>query len=123
AADKKIWYGEMRIPIDKIDRRKPQAGQELRINFYRFQGPPPDRKRIAWQPTGNDNYHTPEAFGLLRMEKGGEWGVGSGEEEINHRGIVINKSHSPLPTPHSPVHFPFGAVTTGNTMCEGRAAV
>jgi len=68
-ADKKIWYGEMRIPIDKIDKRKPQAGQELRINFYRFQGPPPNRKRIAWQPTGSDNYHVPEAFGLLRLEK------------------------------------------------------
>jgi cellulose/xylan binding protein with CBM9 domain len=68
-ADKKIWYGEMRIPVDKIDKRKPQAGQELRINFYRFQGPPPDRKRIAWQPTNVDNYHVPEAFGLLRMEK------------------------------------------------------
>ena len=69
AADKKIWYGEMRIPVDKIDKRKPQAGQELRINFYRFQGPPPDRKRIAWQSTNSDNYHTPEAFGRLRMEK------------------------------------------------------
>jgi cellulose/xylan binding protein with CBM9 domain len=68
-ADKKIWYGEMRIPIDKIDKRKPQAGQELRINFYRFQGPPPDRKRIAWQPTNSDNYHVPEAFGILKMEK------------------------------------------------------
>jgi Carbohydrate family 9 binding domain-like len=69
AADKKIWYGEMRIPMDKIDKRKPQAGQELRVNFYRFQGPRPDRKRIAWQPTNSDNYHVPEAFGLLRMEK------------------------------------------------------
>src|SRR6266540_3251958 len=68
-AGQKVWYGEMRIPIDKIDKRKPQAGQELRINFYRFQGPPPDRKRIAWQPTDSDNYHVPEAFGLLRMEK------------------------------------------------------
>jgi hypothetical protein len=69
AEDKKIWYGEMRIPIDKIDKRKPQVGQQLRINFYRFQGPPPDRKRIAWQPTNSDNYHTPEAFGILRMDK------------------------------------------------------
>jgi len=65
----KIWYGEMRIPIDKIDKRKPQAGQELRINFYRLQGPPPNRKRIAWQPTNADNYHVPEAFGHLRFEK------------------------------------------------------
>ena len=63
----KIWYGEMRIPMDKIDQRKPQASQELRINFYRFQGPPPDRKRIVWQPTNADHYHVPEAFGRLRM--------------------------------------------------------
>jgi hypothetical protein len=60
---------QMRIPIDKIDKRKPQAGQELRINFYRIQGPPPYRNRIAWQPTNTDNYHVPEAFGRLRMEK------------------------------------------------------
>jgi hypothetical protein len=65
----KLWYGEMRIPIEKIDKRKPQAGQELRINFFRFQGPPPDRKRIAWQPTNSNNYHVPEAFGRLRFEK------------------------------------------------------
>lgn len=69
AADKKIWYGEMRIPIDKFDKRKPQASQELRINFYRLQGPPPNRKRIAWQPTNSDSYHVPEAFGRLLMEK------------------------------------------------------
>ncbi|MBO0862265.1 MAG: carbohydrate-binding family 9-like protein, partial [Chloracidobacterium sp.] len=68
-ADKSIWYGEMRIPIAKIDKRKPEVGRELRINFYRFQGPPPNRKSIAWQPTGADNYHVPEAFGILRMEK------------------------------------------------------
>lgn len=65
----KVWYGEMRIPIAKLDKRAPQAGNEMRINFYRFQGPPPDRKRIAWRATNNDNYHTPEAFGRLRLEK------------------------------------------------------
>lgn len=69
AEDKKIWYGEMRIPLDKIDKRKPQVGQELRINFYRIQGPPPNRKYVAWQPTNSNSYHVPEAFGLLRMEK------------------------------------------------------
>ena len=66
--DKKVWYGEMRIPFDKIDARAPRAGNELRINFYRFQGPPPDRKRIAWQPTGSDSYHEPQAFGRLILE-------------------------------------------------------
>jgi len=38
---KKVWYGEMRIPFDKIDKRPPKSGNELRINFYRLQGPPP----------------------------------------------------------------------------------
>jgi len=65
----KIWFGEMRIPMDRIDTRKPQAGRELRINFFRFQGPPLDRKRIAWQPPNGESFHVPEAFGLLRMEK------------------------------------------------------
>jgi hypothetical protein len=69
AKDKKIWYGEMRIPMDKIDKRKPALGNLMRINFYRFQGSPPNRKRIAWRPTNSDNYHTPEAFGSLKLEK------------------------------------------------------
>lgn len=67
--EKKVWYGAMRIPFDKIDKRAPKAGNELRANFYRFQGPPPNRKRIAWQPTDSDNYHTPEAFGLMKLVK------------------------------------------------------
>ncbi len=65
----KVWYGEMRIPIAKIDTRAPQAGLEMRVNFYRLQGPPSQRRRIAWQPTHKPSYHTPEAFGLLRLEK------------------------------------------------------
>lgn len=68
-AAKKVWYGAMRIPYDKLDKRAAKIGNELRVNFYRFQGPPPDRKRIAWQPTNSDNYHTPEAFGLLKLVK------------------------------------------------------
>ena len=67
--DKKIWYGEMKIPIRSIDSRPPAAGTEMRINFYRIQGPPQDRKFIAWQPTHSANYHVPEAFGLLRLVK------------------------------------------------------
>jgi hypothetical protein len=67
--DKQIWYGEMKIPMNKIDTRPPAVGQLLRINFYRLQGPPPNRKGIAWQPTNSDSYHVPEAFGQLRLEK------------------------------------------------------
>ena len=67
--DKKVWYGAMRIPIEKFDKRKPKVGLEMRINFYRIQGPSSNRKYINWQPVNNDNYHTPEAFGLLRLGK------------------------------------------------------
>lgn len=66
---KKIWYGEMRIPMSKIDTRSAKAGNEMRINFYRIQGVAPNRKFINWQPVNNDNYHTPEAFGRLRLGK------------------------------------------------------
>jgi hypothetical protein len=68
-ADKKIWYCEMRIPMDKIDSRKAQAGNEMRVNLYRIEGGPPNRVHIAWQPTGRPSYHTPEAFGLLKLVK------------------------------------------------------
>ncbi|MGH9633104.1 MAG: carbohydrate-binding family 9-like protein [Bryobacteraceae bacterium] len=67
--DKKVWYGEMQIPIESIDKRPPKPGNEMRVNFYRFQGPPPDRKAVAWQPTGNRSNHTPKAFGRLVLVK------------------------------------------------------
>lgn len=63
----KIWYGEMRIPFRSIDSRAPAAGREMRINFYRCQGREPGRKFIAWQPTGEGNFHVPKAFGLLKL--------------------------------------------------------
>lgn len=65
---KKIWYGEMQIPMAAIDARKPAAGNAMRVNLYRIQGPPPHRTFIAWQPTHNPNYHTPEAFGRLMLK-------------------------------------------------------
>lgn len=64
----KVWYGEMRIPFASIDTRSPKRGAELRANFYRLQGPPPDRVYVSWRPTGKMSYHVPEAFGTLRLE-------------------------------------------------------
>ncbi len=61
----KVWYGEMQISMESIDTRAPKAGNEMRINFYRLQGPPPNRVGTAWQPTNNRSYHVPEAFGRL----------------------------------------------------------
>jgi hypothetical protein len=66
-AAKKIWYGEMRIPVKSIDRRPPAAGLEMRINFYRCQGADPQRKYIAWQATHAETFHVPEAFGRMRL--------------------------------------------------------
>lgn len=64
---KKIWYGEMRIPMEKIDKRPAKAGNEMRINFYRIQAPKPNRVFVNWNPVNSDNYHTPEAFGRLKL--------------------------------------------------------
>lgn len=65
--DKKVWYGEMRIPMQALDVRDAKGGLEMRANFYRIQGPPP-RKYVNWQPVNAESYHTPEAFGRLRLQ-------------------------------------------------------
>jgi hypothetical protein len=64
---KKIWYGEMKIPMKSLDAAKPAtAGKEFRCNLYRIQGPfEPQRKHVAWNPVNAESYHTPEAFGRL----------------------------------------------------------
>lgn len=67
--ENKTWYGEMRIPISSIDTRSVKPGDTLRINFYRLQGPPPNRLKVAWQPTHSPSFHVPEAFGRLIFSK------------------------------------------------------
>lgn len=65
---RKVWTGEFRIPLASLDPRPPANGNEMRVNFYRLQGPGPKRVQIAWQPTGSRGYHVPESFGRLRLE-------------------------------------------------------
>jgi hypothetical protein len=67
---KKIWYGEMRMPIAAVDKRAPKAGNEMRINLYRQDGAPPNRDFLAWQPPGVWNPHHPEKFGVMRLVSG-----------------------------------------------------
>jgi len=62
-----VWYCFMRIPWAAIDARTPAAGNELRVNLYRAQGPPGAHKAIAWRPTGKPTYHAPESFGTLKL--------------------------------------------------------
>ncbi len=64
--DKHVWYGEMKIPMSSLGIT-PKAGLEERINLYRCQGSDPTRKYINWQPVNNETFHTPEAFGRLRL--------------------------------------------------------
>ena len=64
---RKIWYGEMQVPISAIDERPARAGNEMQINFYRQDGKMPKRDFLAWQPTGVWNPHHPEKFGRLRL--------------------------------------------------------
>ena len=66
-AKHKIWYAEMVIPVAAVDSRPAEPGREMRINFYRAQGPGPERVSIAWQPTHSSTYHVPEVFGTLRL--------------------------------------------------------
>jgi Carbohydrate family 9 binding domain-like len=66
-AGPRIWYGAMAIPWAALTDRLPAAGLELRANFFRQQGPPPDRALIAWQPTAKPTFHVPAAFGVLRL--------------------------------------------------------
>jgi hypothetical protein len=58
----------MRIPYSSVDGRPAAAGNTLRVNFYRAQGPTSQHKAIAWQPTPQASYHVPKAFGILKLE-------------------------------------------------------
>lgn len=64
-----VWYGAMRIPYSAIDTRPAAAGNTLRINFFRCQGPTATRHFIAWQPPMSDTFHVPERFGTLKLVK------------------------------------------------------
>jgi hypothetical protein len=66
---KKIWYGEMKIPIAAVDTRPAKEGNEMRINLYRQDGANPNRDFLAWQPPGVWNPHHPEKFGTLRLAR------------------------------------------------------
>jgi cellulose/xylan binding protein with CBM9 domain len=67
--EKKIWFGEMRIPFQSLEAKQPKAGDELRVGLYRISGAEPRRTYIAWRPTGASTFHVPDAFGSLVLEK------------------------------------------------------
>src|SRR5580658_11365604 len=62
-----VWYGAMRIPYAAIDSRPATAGNTLRINLFRCQGPASSRHHIAWRAPMRDSFHVPERFGTLKL--------------------------------------------------------
>ncbi len=66
---KKIWYGEMKIPLQSLDSRPARIGNEMRINVYRLSGVAPSRISTMWVPTNVRSHHTPEAFGRIVLTK------------------------------------------------------
>jgi hypothetical protein len=63
--DRKIWYGEMKIPLSSIASKQFNRGDTLRLGLFRLTGPPPERVQVSWQPAFRRNFHVPEAFGTL----------------------------------------------------------
>lgn len=63
------WYCAMRIPWKSISAASPRAGSEYRLNLYRIEGSEPNRKYLAWRPVNSPSFHTPSAFGTLRLSK------------------------------------------------------
>ena len=64
-----VWYGAMRIPYSAIDSRPAAAGNILRINLFRSQGPASARHEIAWHSPMSNSFHVPERFGRLELGK------------------------------------------------------
>jgi hypothetical protein len=67
--DKRVWYGEMRIPMSAFRRSTPRAGDRVPLGLYGASGPPPGTKYISWQPTDRRTFHVPESFGALILDE------------------------------------------------------
>jgi hypothetical protein len=61
----RIWYGFLRVPWACVETGPAAAGNRLRINFFRSQGPQPIE--LAWQAPQQASFHVPERFGTLLL--------------------------------------------------------
>lgn len=61
----KVWRVEVRLPLSALCDKPPQQGTRWRLNLYRY-----DREHkagLAFSPTLNRTFHTPERFGWLEF--------------------------------------------------------
>ena len=65
----KTWVAELAIPIKSLTAKFDPAAV-WRLNFFRVEGPEPERFYSAWQATKTPeaNFHVPEVFGRLRFQ-------------------------------------------------------
>lgn len=63
--EKKIWYGEMKIPFVAIAPRVPHPGMAFRVNLFRKEGSGAGIVPLVWQPTMQQTFHVPERFGTM----------------------------------------------------------
>jgi hypothetical protein len=60
-----MWYGFMQIPYSAIDSRPAAINNTLRANFFLSEGAGSYHEGLAWQPTHQQTFHVPEAFGTV----------------------------------------------------------
>jgi len=63
--EKKIWYGEMKIPFAAIALHAPHPGMVFRVNLFRKEGSGKEIVPLVWQPTMQETFHVPERFGTM----------------------------------------------------------
>lgn len=61
----KIWRVEVRIPMKSLTTTSPRPGDKWRINLFRHDKA--NAAGLAFSPTLNNNFHTPEKFGWLEL--------------------------------------------------------
>src|SRR4051794_27294970 len=64
---RKVWYGEMKIPFEKLGVPSPAVRTRLRAGIYRCASREPNRELMSWQITGARSFHVPERFGILEL--------------------------------------------------------
>jgi len=64
---RKVWTAEMKIPLKAWNAAAVKPGTRWRINLYRCDYA--NKAFLAWNPTGNGSFHTPEKFGMLEFGK------------------------------------------------------
>ena len=63
---RKVFTVEIRLRVDRLTDKKPVTGERWWLNLYRIDRA--NKAFLAFSPTMNGSFHTPEKFGLLEFE-------------------------------------------------------